>query len=263
MWRSTPIVTSTTYAPNAPPPNNDDEQDIHGVGPSLAPCEGQCGGMYAKDGDKLRGAAYCSSTYRVVNVPGFRFLQIRVLHCGATVSKDLRHILKRFIRRLFSANPICIYGIAMDVDVLLLLANALRVASTLTNAFKEENFMSVPNLITIDCMPEIARVDFAHLDPSRRAQALAVGRLHWPVYYAREYYFWNKEPLTACITLAAAGAGHALAMLHECSPFDTHWYCDLVEELGGVVWDVRSKASNFAAVSISFVTELTTAKRAP
>ena len=58
-----------------------------------------------------------SLTDRVVNVPGFRFLQIRVLHGEATVTKDLRHILKRFVRRLFSANPISIYGIAIDTNV--------------------------------------------------------------------------------------------------------------------------------------------------
>ena len=31
--------------PNAPAQDNDDEQDMHGVGPSLAPCEGQCGNI--------------------------------------------------------------------------------------------------------------------------------------------------------------------------------------------------------------------------
>ena len=77
--------------------------------------------QYATDGDKRRGAAYRSLTDRVLNVPGFRFLQIRVLHGEATVTKDLRHILKRFVRRLFSANPISIYGIAIDTNVLLLL----------------------------------------------------------------------------------------------------------------------------------------------
>ena len=134
------------------------------------------------DGDKRRGAAYRSLTDRVVNVPGFRFLQIRVLHGEATVTKDLRHILKRFVRRLFSANPISIYGIAVDTNVLLLLANALSTASRLNAAFKEEDFMSVPNALTIiDGMTEIACADFADLDPSRRAQAVAIRRLHWPL----------------------------------------------------------------------------------
>ena len=133
--------------------------------------------------DKRRGAAYRPLTNRVVNVPGFRFLQIRVIPRGATVTKELHHILKRFVQRP-SANPICISGIAIDTNVLLLIANDLR---TLNTAFKEEDFMSVPNALTIiDGMIEIARVDFPHLDPSRRAQAVAIRRLHWPLYYARE-----------------------------------------------------------------------------
>ena len=34
-------------------------------------------------------------------------------------------------------------------------------------------------------------------------------------------------------------------MQHECSPFDTHWYCDLAEELGGVFWDVQQQGIKF------------------
>ena len=158
------------HCPNAPAQDGDGEQDMGGVGPAMPPCDGKCGSIYANtgecgctdemcacgsivqyatDGDKRRGAAYRSLTDRVVNVPGFRFLQIRVLHGEATVTKDLRHILKRFVRRLFSANPISIYGIAVDTNVLLLLANALSTASRLNAAFKEEDFMSVPNALTI------------------------------------------------------------------------------------------------------------------
>ena len=97
----------------------------------------------------------------------------------------MHHILKCFVQRLFSANPIRIYGIASDTNVLLLLANALRIASRLNTTFKEEDFMSIPNALTIsDVMTEIARADFADLDPSRCAQAVAIRRLHWPVYYA-------------------------------------------------------------------------------
>ena len=116
----------------------------------------------ATDGDKRRGAAYRSLTNCLVTVPGFRFLEIRVLHDGATVTKDLHHILKRFVRLLFSANPRSIYGTAIDTIVLLLLANALRTASRPNTAFKEEEFMLVPNALTIiDGMTEIACGDFA------------------------------------------------------------------------------------------------------
>ena len=86
---------------------------------------------------------------------------------------------------------------------------------------KEEDFISAPNaLIIVDCMTEIARANFDGLDPSRHAQARDVRRLHWAVC-AREYYFRNKKSLTAHLTLAAAGAGHVLALQNECSPFDT------------------------------------------
>ena len=106
--------------------------------------------------------------------------------------------------------------------------------------------MSVPNALTIiDGMTEIARADFADLDPSRRPQAPAIRRLHWPLYYAREYYFRNRKPPADRLKHAAAGAKHALALQHECSPFDTHWYCDLPEELGGVFWDVLQQGINF------------------
>ena len=94
-------------------------------------------------------------------------------------------------------------------------------------------------------MTEIARADFADLDPSRRAQAVAIRRLHWPLYYAREYYFRNRKPLADRLKHTAAGAKHALALQHECSPFDTHWYCDFAEELGGVFWDVLQQGINF------------------
>ena len=65
------------------------------------------------------------------------------------------------------------------------------------------------------------------------------------MYYAREYYFRNRKPLADRLKLAAAGAKHALAFQHECSPFDTHWCCDLAEELGGVFWDVEQHGINF------------------
>ena len=67
----------------------------------------------------------------------------------------------------------------------------------------------------------------------------AIFWLHLLVYYAREYYFWNRKPLADRLTLAAAGAGHALALWRGCIPFDTQWYCDLAEELSGVFWDVQ------------------------
>ena len=124
---------------------------------------------------------------RVINVPGFRFLQICVLRCGATALKEPRHILKRFIRCFLSVNPIRVHGIAIDVNILLLLANTLCIAWRLDTAFKKADFMSIPNaLLVIDCMTEIACADFTDLDPSRRAQAEAVRQLHWPVYYARK-----------------------------------------------------------------------------
>ena len=65
------------------------------------------------------------------------------------------------------------------------------------------------------------------------------------MYYARKYCFRNKEPLTARLTLAAAGAEHFMALQHECSSFDTNWYCDLVAELGGVFWEVQEQGVNF------------------
>ena len=37
--------------PNAPAQDNDDEQDMRGVGPLLAPCEGRCGCIYANTGE--------------------------------------------------------------------------------------------------------------------------------------------------------------------------------------------------------------------
>ena len=57
--------------------------------------------------------------------------------------------------------------------------------------------------------------------------------------------FGNRKPLANRLKLVAAGAEHALALHHECSPFDTHWYCDLAEELGGVFWDVQQQGIKF------------------
>ena len=53
-----------------------------------------------------------------------------------------------------------------------------------------------------------------------RAQALA-RRLHWPVCYAREYYFRNKELLIVLFTMVAAR--HALTFKHT----HTHMYVDV------------------------------------
>ena len=117
--------------------------------------------QYANDRYNRRGVVYRSLTCHVVNVPCFRFLTIRVLHCVALVSKDLRQFLKRFTRHLFGFKPIRLYHIAINVDVLLLLANALHVPSLLPNACKEDDFMFVANAhIIIDCMTEIARADY-------------------------------------------------------------------------------------------------------
>ena len=74
---------------------------------------------------------------------------------------------------------------------------------------------------------------------------LDVKRLRWLVLYACKYYFRNKEPLTTHLTLAATRVVHLLALQHECHRFDDHWYCDPVEELGGVLGDVQEQGINF------------------
>ena len=118
---------------------------------------------------------YCALTDRMVIVPGFQFLQVCLLRCGTTFFKKLWHIFEALHPLFLECQPFPHHGVAIDVDVLLLLANAWCVALWLAAASKEEDFMSIPNaLIIIACMSEIAHADFAKLDPPRRAQAVAV-----------------------------------------------------------------------------------------
>ena len=71
------------------------------VAATIGPCV-----QYATDGDKRRAAAFRNLSAEVISLDGFLFLQVRLLKSGATVTKDMRHILKRFARRFFSKNAL-------------------------------------------------------------------------------------------------------------------------------------------------------------
>ena len=77
----------------------------------------------------------------MISLDGFLFLQVRLLKSGATVTKDMCHIIKRFVRRLFSKNAFRVHGVTIDVDVLCTLAKTLGVARRLANAIKEVDRM--------------------------------------------------------------------------------------------------------------------------
>ena len=179
------------------------------VAATIGPCV-----QYASDGDKRRAAAFRNLSAEVISLDGFLFLQVRVLKSGATVTKDMRHILKRFVRRLFSKNAFRVHGVTIDVDVLCTLAKTLGVARRLANAVKEVDFMSVPNaLVIIDCITEIAMADHTDLDSSRHAQARAIWSLHWVVFYARDYYFSNTHALSLRMAYAECA--------HLCTSFES------------------------------------------
>ena len=209
-----PVVVSCMASCNRLTGDDDVESilEFEEKGDQVAATIGPCV-QYASDGDSVIHA-FRNLSAEVISLDGFLFLQVRLLKFGATVTKDMHHIVKRFVRRLFNKNVFHVHGFTADVDVLCTLTKTLGVARRLANAIKEDDFMSVPNaLIIIDCITEIAVADHTDLDPSRHAQARAVWSLHWVVFLCPKVSFLrHSHPCPSHdLCCRSIGAPHGLA----------------------------------------------------
>ena len=179
------------------------------VAATIGPCV-----QYASDGNKQCAATFRNLSAEEISLDDFLFFQVRVLKFGATVTKDMRHIIKRFVRPLCRKNAFRVHRVTIGFDVLCTLAKTLRVARLVANAVKEVDFMSAPNALRIiDCITEITMAGHTKLDPSRHAQARAVWSLHWVVFLClRLLFLKHSRPFPSHgLCCRSIGAPHGAA----------------------------------------------------
>jgi len=101
---------------------------------------------------------------------------------------DMRHICKRFVRRILGKGW-CVNTVHITAPVLFTLSKKLRVGSSLEAALRERDFMSVRAALDVMlALVEIGAFEHVgHLEPSLRAAHAAVHATHWFVHHTLQY----------------------------------------------------------------------------
>ena len=193
--------------------------------------------VHAADADSRHRSALYSRTKVHFWGADFSLLQVRVgaKDSHVMISVDMRHICKRFVRRILGQGW-CINTVHITATILVQLAKALHVGKGLEVALKEKDFMSVR--AALDVMLAIAEiggvVDVARLDPSMRAMHAAVRALHWFVLHTYTYYFHNKRPLGERLLHAAKASLHLLVLQHQTNVLSAPLYVDFQTEFSTI-----------------------------
>ena len=200
---------------------------------------------HASDADSRRRAALREMCLPPTAYDGQPLRQKVVTKRGATVSRDMRHVLKR-TTRMFLNKGITIDDVHLTPDVLVGLGKTmkLRYVDALSAALQRPDFMSAPDaLIVLRAIVSCGSVEdgwrMDQLDPSRRKQQSAMQKLHSFLKHAHAYYFENTHTLLTRLKHAATASDHLFALQVAFAPFGPALYYDWQLELCGVVDEVE------------------------
>ena len=197
--------------------------------------------MHAADADSRHRTALYGQVHVTFWGPNFPLLQVRERpNTDSLIFVDMRHICKRFVRRILGKGW-CVNTVHITAPVLLTLSKKLRVGSSLEAALRERDFMSVRAALDVMlALVEIGAFEHVgHLEPSLRAAHAAVRAMHWFVHHTLQYYFQNARPLQDRLLHAAKAALHLLVLQQQTNTLSTPLYVDFQTEYSTVFSFVR------------------------